>query len=557
MKLLLLAVITLYQCNAVPKAAQNLLDRQNDCPHPKMPGFKPIPGFKDPLGLPCDMKAIDDARNTNEGLLTMLGYFFGLVYMFSGLHLLRELFWKPSWNALLSFIGMGVKKELLDTDHYPTFANCIAHFYVCVFATIMTRSTIGISILVGACAIEIWVIAGFSILFNPGGAKLNHMRFDLFKDIAFHAASIGGFFFFTGFMEPPEAILAKAEEAQAAAAALTAQGVTNSTSLTGDATADAAAGVAAAALGEVDVAEWFLVLGMFALWVSYTLLVILETCCCTCLEASESEQNAEAEKGDEENQKSEDYPAVPKEENGDVVDNLMVAAGDAPDPEAKPDLNRTMSLWVMPDGGILTQLKWVLLLPFMAAFTFTIPNFRDGEEPGHYADIAWIDIFKVLVSAALSNLWMILLSIVVVQWGCIIGAVLDFEYDVVGLIVFAAGLSFDTLMESMYCDWSDDDTAFQLSEGFAAQVNNFTFTLGTIMTIYMIQNEEQMPIYDGLRIAMVLLALAAVALFVFLFIRDWNATPVLGCLMVEFGIVVCGGLVLVVYEKPDFHMTWN
>lgn len=134
---------------------------------------------------------------------------------------------------------------------------------------------------------------------------------------------------------------------------------------------------------------------------------------------------------------------------------------------------------------------------------------------------------------------------------------MDFEYDVVGLIVFAAGLSFDTLMESMYCDWSDDDTAFQLSEGFAAQVNNFTFTLGTIMTIYMIQNEEQMPIYDGLRIAMVLLALAAVALFVFLFIRDWNATPVLGCLMVEFGIVVCGGLVLVVYEKPDFHMTWN
>lgn len=157
----------------------------------------------------------------------------------------------------------------------------------------------------------------------------------------------------------------------------------------------------------------------------------------------------------------------------------------------------------------------------------------------------------------MANLWMVLFSVVVVQWGCIIGAVLDLEYDVVGLVIFAAGLIFDNLLNAMYCDWSDSDTAFQLSEGFAAQVNNFTFTLATIMSIYMLANDEQMPVYDGLRMAMALLACAAVALYIWLWFRGWRADPVLGCLMVEFGIVVCGGLVYVVHEKPDFHMTWN
>jgi len=548
MKLLLLALASLYGVSDAGAAA-NLMSRQNDCPHPKMPGFKPIPGFKDPLGLPCDMQAIEDARNTNKGFLTMIGYFFGLVYMFSGLHLLIELFWKPSWNGLLSFFGMGVKAEQMDSDHYATFANCIGHFYVAVFATIMTRSTIGISILVGACAIEIWVIAGASILFNPGGAVLDHMKFDLFKDIVFHAGSIAGFFFFTGFMEPPEAIMKEAKRKQAEAAAA-AQNQGNS---------NAAAG--GAALGEVDIAEWFLVIGMFALWISYTLLVILETCCCaSCLAADDDFGD---DKKDEENG---EFPNVktPQEQSPGAIEATLAQdnAGDDKiqdalrDETEKPDLNRTQSLWVSPEGCI-AKIKWFFLLPFMIVFTFTIPNFRDGEQPGHYAAIEWIDIFKVLVSSFMSNLWLIIFSIVVVQWGCIIGAVLDLEYDVVGLVIFAAGLSFDNLVNAMYCSWSDSDTAFQLSEGFAAQVNNFTFTLATIMSIYMIQNDEQMPIYDGLRFFMVLLACAAVALYVWLWLRGWSANPVLGCLMVEFGILVCGGLVYVVHEKPDFHMTWN
>lgn len=152
---------------------------------------------------------------------------------------------------------------------------------------------------------------------------------------------------------------------------------------------------------------------------------------------------------------------------------------------------------------------------------------------------------------------MALFAIIVVQWGCIIGSVLDFEYDVVGLVILAVGASFDNLFNAMYCTWSDADTAYQLSEGFAAQVNNWTFTLGFIMSIYMIQEGEQMPVYDGLRLLMLLLGAAAVLLFVFLRIRGMEATPVLGCLMVEFGLMIAAILVYLVHEKPDIHMTWN
>lgn len=154
---------------------------------------------------------------------------------------------------------------------------------------------------------------------------------------------------------------------------------------------------------------------------------------------------------------------------------------------------------------------------------------------------------------------MIIFSIVVVQWGCVIGAVIDLDYDAVGIIIFAFGLSFDSLIERVSnCNTSDADTAFELHEGLAAQVTNWTFTLGSILTVYFIQNGEQMPIYDGIRLAMVLLSAATVALYLWVdWIQNLQASQVLGCLMVEFGIVVSLGLVYVVHEKPDFHMTWN
>lgn len=222
------------------------------------------------------------------------------------------------------------------------------------------------------------------------------------------------------------------------------------------------------------------------------------------------------------------------------------------------ELNRTksLSLWQAPES-CLGKIKWLVTLPFYVVFQFTVPNFRDAEDAGSYRDVECLDIGRVILSNVMANAWMVLFCIVAVQWGCIVGAVLDFEYDVVGLIILAGGLSFDGLMNAMYCGWTDSDTAYQVSEAFAAQVNNFTFTLGCILSLYMIQEDEQMPIYDGLRLAMQFLACAAVCFYLFLRFRGYEATPVLGCLMVEFGVLVSLVLVYLVYEKPNIHLTWN
>jgi len=572
-----LALASLYRCHAYLKDANgDTLDIYRNCKgvndtaacrldariawcpnNPRMPGFStPFPDDKDigGPGLPCNADLKKFRKFEGGDWFLFLAYAGGLVYIFTGYRIAQNYFWKPSWNALLSFVGMGASTQELNSDHFATFANCIGHFYIAVIATGMTRSTIGLSILVGCCAIEIWVIGGLAVLFNPGGANLHIVGFDLLKDIVFHGASIAGFFFFTGFMDPPEAVIKAAKNKQTNLAA--------AASGTGDANASAAGDV----LGSINVADWFLVLGLFGLWVGYTLLVFLENCCCkSCLGSGEQEDDqskqARIEKkagesvrgGDVENA---EYPNVPNFDDpdaqakadggGDVVDGL----------QAELKRAQSTSLWVPPES-YLGKLKWFLTWPFWITFTFTIPTFRDDEDPGHYRDIGWSDIFRVIVSNFMVNIWMIFFAFLIVHFGCIIGAVLDFEYSVVGLVIFAVGLSFENLLDAMYCGWTDSDTAYQLSEGFAAQVNNFTFTLGCIFTVYMFQEKEQMQVYDGMRLAMALCACAAVALYLFLWIRDMEATPVLGCLMVEFGIVLCGAILYLTYEKPNLRLTWS
>lgn len=177
----------------------------------------------------------------------------------------------------------------------------------------------------------------------------------------------------------------------------------------------------------------------------------------------------------------------------------------------------------MPDG-IMDKVMYFVSLPFLVAFTFTIPDCDQPFFQNLLKQIYW-------VSFVMSILWIGILCHFMVEWAHDVSKMLDIDAIVVALVVLAVGTSIPDAIGSMVAA-KNGEANMAIANAVGSNVFDILLGLGLPWFLSSLYKGEDMPVNASGIQTYVGILLATVILFVLILVGfGWKMNSSVGAMM--------------------------
>lgn len=228
-------------------------------------------------------------------------------------------------------------------------------------------------------------------------------------------------------------------------------------------------------------------------------------------------------------------------ETGSAIIKNAESTPNKEDDEDEADPDNYWHRFEWPEEGKLDQAWYVLTIPLIVAFTFTIPDCTKTKCEKFYA-----------LTFIMSILWIMILCMLMVECAAAVGCLLNISPVIMGIVVLSVGTSVPDALGSVSVA-KNGEADMAIANAVGSNVFDILLGLGIPWMLYAAIHEKPLTISDkcGIGVPIAILFFTLAFYVTVLFLNKWKMNSKLGIIFLSFYFVYLLYTILVGFDVID------